>query len=50
MGENNTPTALWGKKPQNSYSSTVGRATGLQIYYVIADPNVGEQHIYRKIL
>ena len=22
--------------------------TGLQIHYVIADPKVGEQHIYRK--
>ena len=23
-------------------------ATGLQLYYVKADPKVGEQHIYRK--
>ena len=23
-------------------------ATGLQFYYVIADPNVGEQHIWGK--
>ena len=24
------------------------RATGLKFYYVIADPKVGEQHIYTK--
>ena len=24
------------------------RATGLQLYYVISDPKVGEQHMYTK--
>ena len=29
-------------KPQSSYSSATQWATGLQFYYVIADPKVGE--------
>ena len=33
------------KKPQSSYFSAMQWATGLQLYYVKADPKVGEQHI-----
>ena len=35
-------------KPPSSYCSAMEWATGLQLYYFIADPKVGEQHILRK--
>ena len=31
------------RKPQSSYYSAIQWATGLQLYYVIADQNVSEQ-------
>ena len=33
------------RKPQSSYYSAMQWATGLHVYYVKADPKVGEWHI-----
>ena len=35
-------------KGKTSYYSAMPRGTGLKFYYVIADPKVGEEHIYTK--
>ena len=34
--------------PENSFCSAMQSATGLNFYYVIADPNVHEKHISTK--
>ena len=36
------------REPQSSYCSAMPWALGLQFYYAIADPKVGEEHILRK--
>ena len=43
FSSNNWFTQL--RKPQSSYYSAMQSATVLQLYYVIADPKVGEWHI-----